>query len=221
MKESFFILENIDNKSQEIYIDLKYLIKNIDFYPLSSALLIIDLQKYFISEESHAYIPSVHAILPRIEELIDLYLQNNLTVILTQHINDEYNAGMMKKWWKELIYEDNVLSIIYPGIVRDNNIIIKKSQYDAFYQTRLDNILKSKGIKQIVIGGVMTHLCCDTTARSAFVHGYEVFFLIDGTASYTEQQHVSAIKNLSHGFVIPVLCHHIKSKIINEKNLKK
>jgi isochorismate hydrolase len=51
----------------------------------------------------------------------------------------------------------------------------------------------------------MTHLCCETTARSAFIHGFEVFFTIDGTATYTEAHHRATLLNLANGFATPVL----------------
>ena len=79
-----------------------------------------------------------------------------------------------------------------------NQII--KNQYDAFYKTKLDQILKNIKIEQIVITGVITHLCCETTARSAFVHGYKVFFPIDGSATYNEDIHIASLINLGHGF---------------------
>jgi len=53
--------------------------------------------------------------------------------------------------------------------------------------------------------GVMTHLCCETTARSAFIRGFKTYFTIDGTATYNEQFHMASLINLSHGFAIPVL----------------
>ena len=56
-----------------------------------------------------------------------------------------------------------------------------------------------------VISGVMTHLCCETTARAAFMRGFEVFFTVDGTATYNEALHRSSLLTLSHGFAIPVL----------------
>ena len=57
----------------------------------------------------------------------------------------------------------------------------------------------------MVVSGVMTHLCCETTARSAFVRGFEVFFLIDGTATYNKEHHLATLLNLSHGFANLVL----------------
>jgi isochorismate hydrolase len=50
----------------------------------------------------------------------------------------------------------------------------------------------------------MTHLCCETTARSAFMHGFETFFTVDGTATYNEAFHRAALLNLSHGFALPL-----------------
>jgi isochorismate hydrolase len=46
----------------------------------------------------------------------------------------------------------------------------------------------------------MTHLCCETTARSAFMRGFAVFCLVDGMATYTAAFHQAALLNLAHGF---------------------
>ncbi len=64
-------------------------------------------------------------------------------------------------------------------------------------------------VEQLVIGGVMAHLCCETTARAAFVRGYEVFFLIDGTATYTEEFHTGTLRNLAHGFSVLTTVTHL------------
>ena len=54
----------------------------------------------------------------------------------------------------------------------------------------------------LVIGGVMTHLCCETTARSGFVKGYQIFFPVDTTATYNPNFHTATLRNLSHGFSV-------------------
>ena len=58
----------------------------------------------------------------------------------------------------------------------------------------------------------MTHLCCETTARSAFVHGYEVFFLVDGTATYNQDFHRASLMNLAHGVAVLSLAGHFLAK---------
>src|SRR4030042_1513571 len=78
--------------------------------------------------------------------------------------------------------------------------LIQKSQYDAFYHTQLNELLHTSGVTQVVLCGVMTHLCCETTARSAFMHGFEVFFPVDGTATYNLAYHRASLLNLAHGF---------------------
>ncbi len=75
--------------------------------------------------------------------------------------------------------------------------------------TSLEQELRSRGVEQVVVTGVMTHLCCETTARTAFVRGFEVFFCVDGTATYTEAFQRASLLNLAHGFALPVLCEEI------------
>jgi len=65
----------------------------------------------------------------------------------------------------------------------------------------------------LAVTGVMTHLCCETTARSAFMRGFDVFFAIDGTATYTEALHRAALLNLAHGFTLPVLTEEILASL--------
>ncbi len=78
--------------------------------------------------------------------------------------------------------------------------IITKNQYDAFYQTDLEEYLRSKNVEQVIISGLLPNLCCETTARSAFVRGFEVFFPVDATAAYNRDFHLSTFRNLGFGF---------------------
>jgi len=206
-KEKYFSPENFKSKSSEFLAFAKsfYGSRNFDFAPENSALLVLDMQEYFLSESSHAFIPSSSVIIPQINLLVREYTACNLPVIFTRNINTVENSGMMSKWWKEIITEDNPFAKISKDIIIGKGTVNTKTQYDAFYKTELENILMAKGVKQLVITGVMTHLCCETTARTAFVKGYEVFFPVNGSATYNEKFHLASIANLSHGFTVPVL----------------
>lgn len=168
-----------------------------------AALLVIDLQEYFVNASSHAHIPSASAIIPRILKLQNYCLQHGMVVIHTKH--ESCGNDMMSKWWKN----DSCSSKIIPAVSSELAKVVHKTQYDAFYNSNLDALLKSHNIKQLIITGLMTHLCCETTARSAFVRGYEVFFSIDGTATYNREFHLSTMINLAHGFAIPMLISEI------------
>lgn len=167
-----------------------------------AALLILDMQEYFLDPDSHAYIPSGEAIIPNLNRLINYFRKADRPILATRHANTDKDAGRMAAWWSELLIPDHPRGLLHPDLAIDPSEIIIKSQYDAFHESELRSRLDSEGIDQLVIGGVMTHLCCETTARAAFVQGYEVFFLIDGTATYTEAYHQGTLRNLAHGFAV-------------------
>jgi isochorismate hydrolase len=201
-KESYFNADNIDRKATEISQGLPTYSQNprIPFFLQRSALLVLDMQRYFLEPSSHAYIPSARAILPGIQAIVQAYSRQGLPIIFTRHTNTERDAGTMKGWWRDLIRDKTPLSQIAAELDISKGTIVQKSQYDAFYQTTLEEMLHKRNVRQVVISGVMTHLCCETTARSAFVRGFEVFFLIDGTATYNTEFHRAALLNLAHGF---------------------
>ena len=207
MKENYFKIETICQRAEEFLTEIKPLRDKHKWSldPARAALLVLDMQQYFLEPASHAFIPAAKAIIPGINRLQALFLNRNLPVIRTRHINNEKNAGQMKKWWRELITADDPLSAFSAELSDKGVTVLNKSRYDSFYGTDLHRFLTDRGVKQMVITGVMTHLCCETTARSAFMRGYDVFFGIDTTATYNRDFHRSSLMNLAHGFAIPLL----------------
>ncbi len=218
MKESYFTEESLESTALEMYQQVAELTrkKPITFQPSRAALLVCDMQAYFLDPASHAYIPSAKAILDGIVRLIEIMTVIGRPVLFTQHINDAQNSGMMSVWWKDLITTENPRHGIAPEIDVLAGTLIQKSQYDAFYQTDLEKLLREKGVSQVVICGVMTHLCCETTARSAFTRGFEVFFPVDGTATYNLEFHRASLMNLAHGFAKIILMEELTTIIRGE-----
>lgn len=205
MKEPYFSRETIQHKAAKMLDELQISARMPFLIPDKSALLVLDMQDYFLNSSSHAHIPSASAILPGLQKLIDAYAQRQYPIIFTQHINTSENSAMMGVWWHEVITQENPLSKLTSELDTSKGSVLRKPQYDAFYKTDLEDMLIRRGISQVVISGVMTHLCCETTARSAFMRGFEVFFTIDGTATYNEKFHRSTLVNLAHGFARPIL----------------
>jgi isochorismate hydrolase len=216
-KEAYFTPDSISNKS----LDMKRSLDGVNrkqsvlFSPGDSALLVLDMQSYFLNEASHAFIPSAPAILSRVNNLITAFAGKDLPVVFTKHLNTSEDAGLMATWWRELITREHPLSEIDPRIKVNKGISIEKTRYDVFFNSPLEQLLKEKKVRQVVISGVMTHLCCETTARSAFMRGFEVFFTIDGTATYNEAFHRASLLNLAHGFATPVLVQDILTGLEN------
>jgi isochorismate hydrolase len=210
-KESYFAVTNISQKAETMLRSAQALVprRHLSFSPRQSALLILDMQKYFLDSSSHAFIPSAPAIVPNVNGLYKWYVGMKLPVIFTRHLNSPQDAGLMAEWWKELIKEDDPLSEILPDLDTRNQIVVKKSRYDAFMDSSLDDMLRQMQVRQLVICGVMANVCCETTARSAFQKGYEVFFLVDGTAAYNERFHMASLLNLGFAFAELALSENI------------
>lgn len=204
MKQAYFTTKNIVTKSSEFLRSLEndFHVHSLNNQLPDSALLVLDMQDYFLDPGSHAFVPSGPAIIPGINRLVNHFQQCGRPVIFTQHINSIKDASLMNSWWKELITNDNPLVRITPLIASESAQLIVKSQYDAFFNTELETLLHSFKIRDLIICGLMTHLCCETSARSAFVRGFNVIFPVDGTATYNEQFHLATLRNLAHGFAV-------------------
>ncbi len=211
-RETYFTAESIRQSSRAMLDSLAPLRArhaDLQFQPARAALLVLDMQDYFLNSDSHAFIPSAPAILPNLQKLIRDFTLHARPVIFTRHLNTHADAGMLSRWWRDLIRPGSPLSSITAALDSSNAICLDKTQYDAFYNTTLQETLRSRDVEQVVVTGVMTHLCCETSARSAFVRGFQVFFCVDGTAAYTEAFHRASLLNLAHGFALPVLCEEI------------
>jgi isochorismate hydrolase len=214
-KEPYFTPENIQAVAQEMLAELngaEVRRPKPDLSP-SAALLALDMQDYFLSPESHAWVPSAAAIIPGIKRLAAAFTVSGRPVFYTRHLNEAENAGNMGVWWREIITPANPLSAISSELDTLGGLVIHKSQYDAFYQTGLGELLVDFQVEQVVVCGVMTHLCCETTARSAFMGGFQVLFAVDGTATYNRDYHQASLLNLSHGFAVPVLISELLAEL--------
>ncbi|MFZ5820923.1 MAG: isochorismatase family protein [Chloroflexota bacterium] len=211
-KEAYFTPETLQAKAREMLLPVEADRRRhamICLRPREAALLVLDMQDYFLQPDSHAFVPAAPAIVEGIARLRDAFLAARRPVVFTRHVNTPEDAGMMSTWWRDLIAPQDARSQIIKSLDTSNCILLEKRQYDAFWGASLDSILRGLGVGQVVVTGVMTHLCCETTARSAFVRGFEVFFAVDGAATYTESLHRASLLTLAHGFAIPVLVDEI------------
>jgi isochorismate hydrolase len=166
-----------------------------------AALLVIDMQNYF-----HQIIQPV---LENLSKVVQSCRQKKVPIIFTQHGHTDptSDGGILGEWWGEIILHGTKDWKFIPEIrIESKDTILPKKRYSAFFETELDLLLRSKGIQNLIISGVMTNLCCETTARDAFMRDYKVFFLIDGTATGKEEYHLATLKNLGYGFAYLITC---------------
>lgn len=120
-------------------------------------------------------------------------------------VKEDEDPGIMGKWWNDVVREGSKYSKIVASLEpAESDLVIRKPRYSAFVGTNLDQSLRERKTKGVVITGVLTHLCCETTARDAFMRDFTVHFVIDATASKDESLHLSSLRTLTDGFAVPV-----------------
>lgn len=83
---------------------------------------------------------------------------------------------------------------------RDTDVIVEKKKYSAFVRTDLDDLLKGWGVRTLVITGVSTCTCVESTARDGFMRDYYIILAKDLTASYDESLYQATLKNIDERF---------------------
>lgn len=150
------------------------------------ALILVDIQQAMLNENNPVYLGK--NLIENARDLINKARLADMDVVYIQH-----EAGMSKplekgtEGWK-----------IHPVIKPEpGDLIIHKKTPDSFYQTELNNELKSRGITEVVITGIQTEICVDTTCRRAFSLGYKVT-LVSDTHSTWSSKHLTAEKIINH-----------------------
>lgn len=98
----------------------------------------------------------------------------------------EGNAFVKGEWGAEIVDD------LAP---QEGDIVVEgKRGLDTFASTNLDFMLRSKGIKTIVLGGFLTNCCVESTMRSGYENGYEVLTLSDCVAATSIEEHENAVR---------------------------
>ncbi|KAB2042440.1 hypothetical protein ES319_D02G216600v1 [Gossypium barbadense] len=190
----------------------KYEIRKRDPNPKTTALLVIDMQNYFAS--------MAKPILSNAITTINLCREASIPIFFTRHCHKSpADYGMLGEWWdNDLIFDGTVDSELIPEIGRLSkpDEVVEKNTYSAFENTRLHEMLMEKKVEEVIITGVMTNLCCETTARAAFVKGYRVFFSTDATAPSDSEMYEATLKNMAYGFAYLVDCKRLQQGLFGK-----
>jgi nicotinamidase-related amidase len=182
----------------------------------SAALLVVDMQRFFLDPLSPTFTIGGPPIIPNIANLIRKFREARRPVIYTCHVHqaDGADAGIMKWWWAGMCIEGTSESLVHDDIEpRPNEKIVYKHRYSAFYNTDLETILRGLKIEDLVITGIMSNMCCESTARDAYFRDYRVFFPADATGTVTEEMHLATLLNLAFGFVYVTKTEKLLSEI--------
>lgn len=133
--------------------------------------------------------------------MIDVFRSASLPVLFTRHGNRLDETGPMMRWWGGVLETGGAFGSLVEEIAElcRAGELVEKDSYDAFHETNLQDRLAKAGVNEVHVCGVMTHLCCETTARAAFVCGFDVAVAADATATYNYDLHLGSLRGLAQG----------------------
>ena len=126
---------------------------------------------------------------------------------------------MLAEWWNgDLIMDGTAEAELMPELERlPEDMVVGKNTYSAFRNTRLEEQLREMVVEEVIVTGVMTNLCCETTAREAFIRGFRVFSSTDALATSDLELHEATLKNLAYGFAYFVDCKRLQEGLFGNQ----
>jgi ureidoacrylate peracid hydrolase len=186
---------------------------DLSFKNENCALLIIDMQNAFIHPEGSLSKMGLDTsrtsiVIEPIMKLINEFKAQNRPVIYIQHTHrkDRTDAGLIAKVFPPIMdlghcfdgtWDAELIDQLKPDL---DDFIVKKHRFSAFYNTELEDMLRGLGVETLVVTGIATNVCVESTIRDAFYRDYNVFVPREATASYTLEQEQGSIGNFEFAF---------------------
>jgi nicotinamidase-related amidase len=166
--------------------------------PDSTALVLIDLQRGIVARDAKPHTSA--QVVERASRLAKRFREKDALVVLVHvafaaDFGDRLNppadsptpAAPLPPEWSEIIPELGSGS---------RDVVITKRNWGAFYGTALDQQLRRRHIRTIVLGGIATNMGVESTARDAYERGYEQVFVEDACSTFSEEMHAFPFQNI-------------------------
>ena len=182
------------------------------FDPTKTALIVIDMQNFFVAEVETAksIVPNINRLAKVVRERGGLVAWVVMTVAkapdgpsLWPIYHDYFFTEAKMRAHKGGLTEGAEGHEIYPALdVEPDDLIVHKSRFSAFIQgaSDLDAQLKQRGIENLVVAGTATNMCCETTARDAMMIGYRAVIVHDASAARFDEDHLAGLTSFWQSF---------------------
>lgn len=155
---------------------------HVDLDPLTTALVVVDMQNDFVSDGGTLQVPDAQATVPAIADLLRRFRVAGARVVFTQdtHRDPDPEFAIWPRHAVEGTPGHAIVSDLHP---LPDDTVLPKPRYDAFYGTPLDHLLRQWGVKTLVICGTVANICVHYTAASAALRWYDVVIPQDAVSA--------------------------------------
>jgi nicotinamidase-related amidase len=165
--------------------------------PASSALLVIDMQNDFVLEGAPMEVPMARRRLPEMVTAVAACRQAGIPVIYSRHVLlDSFDVSPLETTYNQRLQTVGMrrgttgVEVVEELKPEADDYVLDKHRYDAFHNTPLKSVLATirglNTVDTVIIAGTLTEVCCESTARSAYMNDYKVAFLSDATGGRSE-----------------------------------
>ena len=170
--------------------------------PHHTAVLVVDVQNRFVSFPLH---PPVEEVLPRLHRFIHAARTAGALIVRIENVIPD--AMFSEVWGRQhgtattRLAPGSEAAAFAPGFEPEpGDVVITKPRYSAFIGTPLETLLRSRGIRAVVVAGLTTDVCVSSTARDAFQRDFYTITLSDCAAERTLARHESGLATLASVF---------------------
>ena len=180
-----------------------------------TAHIIVDLQNGFMAPGQVAEIDTARDIVPNVNRISQAVRQAGGLVVYIQNTFDETAVRTWSTFFDHFCSPERRARMIaaftpgseghalWPGLdVRPGDLKVQKRRFGAFAPgaSDLHAILSDRGIDTLIVTGTASQVCCELTARDAMMLNYKVFFIADGNATFTDEEHNATLSAMAHTF---------------------
>tara|TARA_B100000676_G_C18058947_1_gene836408 strand:- start:1334 stop:2035 length:702 start_codon:yes stop_codon:yes gene_type:complete len=187
-----------------------------DLDPTETALIIIDMQPTFVAPGGPAEVPKSRGIVDPINGLADELRPMGVTVIWVTHAVGHNSVGSDWDMFYNNFVSDEVraktIESLDPGAagqqiwdgfrVADDDLHIVKNRYSALIpgSSQLERVLHSRGLRNLLITGTKTNVCCEATGRDAMMMDFRVVMVSDCLAALSDGEHQASLETFIQQF---------------------
>lgn len=178
--------------------------------PAKAAVIVVDVQNDFchpdgVIGKAGISTDSAMAMIPTLQDLLAAARSAGTRVIFIRTIHEnatDSDAWKMRSSGKvrDICRKDTWGSEFTEVAPVGDEPVVIKHRYSAFLNTRLDSILRTYKIETLIMTGVSTNVCVESTARQGYMMDYNIVFTSDCTAAYSPDEHNAALRNMANNF---------------------
>lgn len=184
--------------------------------PTETAFVVIDMQNMFCEPGAPAEVLAARGICDPINRLCEeLREMGGLVIWITSATMSANGKSDWEHFIRNFVAEDiqeRTIEALKPGghgeqiwqdlDVRDTDLVVRKNRYSCLTpgSSMLQSVLSSHGIRNVLIGGTKTNICCESTTRDAMMLDYNVVMVEDCNAALSDEEHRSALENVIQQF---------------------